>query len=82
MSTSSRHGSSQPRSRQTGEIIQEFGTVKQFPLGLSYEARMYSCQRLNRALADTQLVSQMIRTGEPQAGFLAEYLVGTPLVRS
>ncbi|MBC3988757.1 hypothetical protein H8N00_07625 [Streptomyces sp. AC563] len=82
MSTSSRHGSSQPRSRQAGEIIQEFGTVKQFPLDLSYEARMYSCQRLNRAVADTQLASQVIRTGEPQAWSLAEHLVDTPLVRT
>ncbi|MDX2681457.1 Dps family protein [Streptomyces sp. NY05-11A] len=56
MTTSSQHVSSQPRLHQKGEIIQEFGTVKQFPLGLSYEARMYSCQRLNKALADTQIL--------------------------
>ncbi|MER6115735.1 DNA starvation/stationary phase protection protein [Streptomyces sp. NPDC001743] len=48
--------SSQPRLHQKGEVIQEFGTVKQFPIGLSYEARMYSCQRLNKALADTQIL--------------------------
>lgn len=48
--------SSQPWLHQKGEVIQEFGTVKQFPIGLSYEARMYSCQRLNRALADTQIL--------------------------
>ncbi|MFD8720083.1 Dps family protein [Streptomyces sp. NPDC059629] len=47
---------SQPWLHQKGGIIQEFGTVKQFPLGLSYEARMYSCQRLNRVLADTQIL--------------------------
>ncbi|WP_318199576.1 DNA starvation/stationary phase protection protein [Streptomyces sp. SCL15-4] len=47
---------SQPRLHQKGRIIQEFGTVKQFPLALSYEARMYSCQRLNKALADTQIL--------------------------
>ncbi|HEY9329734.1 MAG TPA: DNA starvation/stationary phase protection protein [Streptomyces sp.] len=47
---------SQPRLHQKGEVIQEFGTVKQFPIGLSYEARMYSCQRLNKALADTQIL--------------------------
>src|SRR5690348_9702881 len=56
MTTSSQHVSSQPRLHQKGEIIQEFGTVKQFPLGLSYEARMYSCQRLNKVLADTQIL--------------------------
>jgi starvation-inducible DNA-binding protein len=47
---------SQPLLHQKGRIIQEFGTVKQFPLALSYEARMYSCQRLNKALADTQIL--------------------------
>ncbi|MET8684538.1 DNA starvation/stationary phase protection protein [Streptomyces sp. NPDC004732] len=39
-----------------GEVIQEYGTVNQFPIGLSYEARMYACQRLNRVLADTQIL--------------------------
>ncbi|MEU6820218.1 DNA starvation/stationary phase protection protein [Streptomyces atriruber] len=48
--------SSQPRLHQKGEVIQECGTVKQFPIGLSYEARMYACQRLNRVLADTQIL--------------------------
>ncbi|MGW1760066.1 Dps family protein [Streptomyces mirabilis] len=47
---------SQPWLHQKGEVIQEFGTVKQFPVALSYEARMYSCQRLNKALADTQIL--------------------------
>ncbi|MFF8374303.1 Dps family protein [Streptomyces lydicus] len=51
----STHGS-QPWLHQKGEVIQEFGTVKQFPVALSYEARMYSCQRLNRVLADTQIL--------------------------
>jgi len=36
--------------------IQKFGTVRQFPLGLSYDARMYSCEQLNRTLADTQIL--------------------------
>jgi starvation-inducible DNA-binding protein len=48
--------SSQPWLHQQGAEVQEFGTVRQFPLGLSYDARMYSCQRLNRALADTQIL--------------------------
>ncbi|EKX60446.1 DNA starvation/stationary phase protection protein [Streptomyces ipomoeae] len=57
MTTSSHPGNgSQPWLHQKGEVIQEFGSVKQFPVGLSYEARMYSCQRLNRALADTQIL--------------------------
>jgi starvation-inducible DNA-binding protein len=56
MTTDSRPLSSQPWLHQEGKVIQEFGTVKQFPLGLSYEARMYSCQRLNKTLADTQIL--------------------------
>ncbi|MGY0055268.1 Dps family protein [Streptomyces sp. LZ34] len=47
---------SQPWLHQKGAVIQEFGTVKQFPIGLSYDARMYSSQRLNRVLADTQIL--------------------------
>ncbi|HEY1626430.1 MAG TPA: hypothetical protein VGG16_21805, partial [Streptosporangiaceae bacterium] len=46
---------SQPRLHQRGKEIQEFGTVRQFPIGLSAGARRYSCQRLNRMLADTQI---------------------------
>ena len=30
--------------------------MRQFPLGLSYETRMYSCQRLNQILADSQIL--------------------------
>ncbi|MGW7378963.1 Dps family protein [Streptomyces sp. NPDC054794] len=56
MTTSSPHVSSQPWLHQKGEIIQEFGTVKRFPLGLSHETRMYSCQRLNKVLANTQIL--------------------------
>ena len=48
--------SSQPLLSQRGVVIQEFGTVKQFPLGLSYDARMLSCEQLNRVLADTQIL--------------------------
>ena len=36
--------------------MQEFGTVRQFPLGLSHDVRMYSCERLNQVLADTQIL--------------------------
>lgn len=55
-SSSSTPASSQPWLHQHGREIQEFGTVRQFPLALSYDARMYSCQRLNRVLADTQIL--------------------------
>lgn len=48
--------SSQPWLHQDGKIIQEFGTARQFPLGLSHNARLYSCERLNQVLADTQIL--------------------------
>ncbi|AMV38466.1 Dps family protein [Planctomyces sp. SH-PL62] len=47
---------SQPWVHIGGGEIQKFGTVRQFPLGLSYDARMYSCQRLNQVLADSQIL--------------------------
>ncbi|MDH6708378.1 starvation-inducible DNA-binding protein [Kitasatospora sp. MAA19] len=49
-------GSSQPLLHQKGKEIQEFGTVNQVPLGLSHDARLYACQRLNRVLADTRIL--------------------------
>jgi starvation-inducible DNA-binding protein len=48
--------SSQPWLHQHGKQMQQFGTVRLFPLGLSYEARMDSCQRLNHILADSQIL--------------------------
>ncbi|MEU8344415.1 starvation-inducible DNA-binding protein [Actinomadura meyerae] len=51
-----RPATSQPWLHQHGRQIQEFGTVRQFPLALSRDARLYSCQRLNRILADTQIL--------------------------
>jgi len=50
------HDGSQPCLHQRGKEIQRFGTVRQFPLGLSHDARMYSCQRLNHCLADSQIL--------------------------
>jgi starvation-inducible DNA-binding protein len=47
---------SQPWLHQHGKEIQAFGTVRQFPLALSHETRMYSCQRLNQLLADSQIL--------------------------
>ena len=48
--------SSQPWLHQRGAEVQAFGTVRLFPLGLSFDARMYSCERLNRVLANTQIL--------------------------
>lgn len=53
--------SSQPWLHQSGREIQAFGTVRQFPLGLSYDARMYSCERLNALLADTQILHALYK---------------------
>ena len=47
---------SQPWLHQHGMQVQEFGTVRQFPIALSYDARMFSCQQLNHILADTQIL--------------------------
>jgi starvation-inducible DNA-binding protein len=47
---------SQPWLHQKGVEIQKFGTVRQLPVALSKDARMYSCQRLNQVLADTQIL--------------------------
>jgi starvation-inducible DNA-binding protein len=48
--------SSQPWLHQQGVEVQRFGTVRQFPIGLSTDARMYSSERLNRVLANTQIL--------------------------
>jgi starvation-inducible DNA-binding protein len=47
---------SQPWLHQQGREIQRFGQIRQFPVALSFEARMYSCERLNQVLADTQIL--------------------------
>jgi len=47
---------SQPWLHQEGREIQPFDSVRQFPLGLTHDARLYSCQRLNQILADTQIL--------------------------
>jgi starvation-inducible DNA-binding protein len=54
-------GGSQPWLHQHGREIQEFGSVRQFPIGLTFEARMYSCERLNRVLADTQILYSLYK---------------------
>src|ERR1700754_1527980 len=54
--TPNRPVGTQPWLHQHGGEVQAFGTVRQFPLGLSRDARLYSCQRLNRALADSQIL--------------------------
>lgn len=53
--------SSQPWLHQNGVEVQRFGTVRQFPIGLSQNARLYSCERLNRVLADTQILHALYK---------------------
>lgn len=52
---------SQPRLHQHSREIQGFGTVRQLPVALSYDSRMYSCQRLNLVLADTQILYSLYK---------------------
>lgn len=59
--TASEPGGSQPWLHQKGKEIQEFGTVRQLPVGLSYDARMYSCQRLNQVLCDTRILHDLYK---------------------
>ncbi len=56
-----RAGGSQPWLHQKGTQLQEFGTVRQFPVGLPQETRMYSCQRLNQILADSQILYSLYK---------------------
>jgi starvation-inducible DNA-binding protein len=53
--------SSQPWLHHHSQEIQSYGSVRQFPLGLSYDARMYSCQRLNQLLADSQILHALYK---------------------
>ncbi|MGH3304754.1 MAG: Dps family protein [Streptosporangiaceae bacterium] len=53
--------SSQPWLHQQGVEVQRFGTVRQFPIGLSEDARVYSCERLNRVLANTQILHALYK---------------------
>ena len=55
------HESSQPWLHQQGREIQAFGTVRLFPIALSHEARLYSCERLNQILSDTQILYSLYK---------------------
>ncbi|MEV1329395.1 DNA starvation/stationary phase protection protein [Micromonospora costi] len=52
---------SQPLLHQHGREIQAFGSVRQLPVGLAYETRMYSCERLNQVLADTRVLHDLYK---------------------
>lgn len=61
MTVDGRPAGSQPWLHQPGREIQEFGTVRWFPIALGHDARMYSCQRVNRILADTQILHALYK---------------------
>lgn len=52
---------SQPWLHQEDREVQAFGSLRQFPIGLSFETRMYSCERLNQVLADTQILHALYK---------------------
>ncbi|MFB7361853.1 Dps family protein, partial [Streptomyces hydrogenans] len=54
-------GGGQPLLHQKGAETQAFGTLKQLPIGLGHDTRMYACQRLNRLLADTQILHSLYK---------------------
>jgi starvation-inducible DNA-binding protein len=55
------HTSSQPWLHQQGNEIQRFGQMRQFPVALSFDARRYSCERLNQVLADSQILYSLYK---------------------
>jgi len=54
-------GRSQPMLHKLGTEIQDFGTMRLLPIALSHDARVRSCQDLNRILADTQILYSLYR---------------------
>ncbi|MFB4277974.1 MULTISPECIES: Dps family protein [unclassified Nonomuraea] len=56
-----KHSGSQPWLHVDGTEIQEFGTVRTWPLAVSGEARSYSCERLNQILSDTQILYHLYK---------------------
>jgi len=54
------HGN-QPLLKQRGPLIQEYGTVRDLPIGLPADARRTNCERLNQLLADTITLAAMYK---------------------
>ncbi|MEE1755230.1 Dps family protein [Streptomyces sp. SP18CS02] len=59
--TAPTRGGGQPLLHQKGEETQSFGTLKQLPIGLGHDTRLYACQRLNQVLADTQILYSLYK---------------------
>jgi starvation-inducible DNA-binding protein len=54
-------GRSQPMLHEMGIEIQEFGAMRLLPIALSHDARVRSCDELNRILADTQILYSLYK---------------------
>ncbi|MDG4797577.1 DNA starvation/stationary phase protection protein [Micromonospora sp. WMMD1082] len=61
MTQQKQESDSQPRLHQHGREIQAFGSVRQLPVALSYNSRMYACERLNLILADTRILHSLYK---------------------
>jgi starvation-inducible DNA-binding protein len=56
-----RPGNSQPLLHQKGVEIQKYGTLRNFPIALSADARAESCELLNQVLADTIILYNLYK---------------------
>jgi starvation-inducible DNA-binding protein len=54
-------GANQPILRQRGPIIQQYGTVREIPIGLDADVRKKSVDALNQVLADTIMLTSMYK---------------------
>ncbi|MFJ5933527.1 Dps family protein [Streptomyces sp. NPDC093071] len=61
VTTAPPHGGGQPLLHQKGAETQAFGTLNRLPIGLGHDTRLYACQRLNRVLADTQILHSLYK---------------------
>lgn len=52
---------SQPLLHQHGSEIQKFGTVRLFPIALSHQARLKSCEALNGILSDSMILHALYK---------------------
>jgi len=53
--------SAQPWLHLPGREVQAFGTVRDFPIALPAETRLYSCEQLNQILADSQILYSLYK---------------------
>ena len=59
--SSNRVEDNQPIMQQRGPIVQEYGTVRNLPLGLSAAVRQKSVEQLNQVLADTITITSLYK---------------------